>query len=279
VSNDWCWYDSGAASGNTSSNIMEIFTYVVPLGVAVVFCFTIFCCVMWNLKSIRESALRTKDPLNLQLYELTSTLKYYPVVVMVTEGYNVGLKIAAYVNPNADLFYCFLVLAVLMQSQGTLYCVAYFLRPGVRRVWFDKVCGAPLADTYCTLVCCFCPVDRTGEKSFLNRLPDLLHLENASTMSQSQAASRVVSMDGGLERQESTTLRSYQRSISGERSVDGSLSSFVSNPMGLTPIATPTVDDETVVGNVPPIRMPSSGASRTSLNLYSGDDGLDGDYP
>ena len=59
---------------------MEIFTYIVPLGAAVLYCLSIFLSVMWNLRSIRESALRTRDPLNVQLFELTYTLKYYPLV-------------------------------------------------------------------------------------------------------------------------------------------------------------------------------------------------------
>lgn len=267
VVNDWCWYDGDIGGSGTDKNLMEIFTYIAPLGVAVVYCLGVFCFVMWNMQAIKESALRTKDPLNLQLYELTYTLKFYPVVLMVTEGYNVALRIVTWINLDADMFYYFLVLVILLQSQGTMYFIAYFLRSAVRKMWFDLIFGAKRSDSYATLLCCLTPSsDRdASEHSFLGRLPDLLHLENASTMSHSsQVVSRVNSQDGDLgDRQISSTLRTYQRSISGEKSTDGSLQSFIINPISMPPACAPVQASGS---------LSATSGSRISLNMDSGDD-------
>jgi len=271
LDNDWCWYDGNVGSSGSNGNLMEIFTYVLPLGIAVLYCLAIFCSVMWNMRHIKESALRTRDPLNIMLYELTHKLKFYPVVVMITEGYNVCLKIVTYANPDADLFYYFMVLAILLQSQGTLYFAAYFVQPKVRMAWFEQIFGEEQSDSMLTWLCCLPPVvvgpGGEASSSVLDRLPDLLHLENASTMSQSQTTSRVNSQDYTAgSRNMSSTLRTYQRSISGENSADGSVGSLSS----LASTGNPLNVNSTTGGGTP-FGLPSS-VSRTSLNLENGND-------
>lgn len=79
--NNWCWYggDAEDAEGNPNS-LMEILTYILPLSISVVYCLSILLAVLYNMKNIKESALKMRDPLNIELYELIRVLKYFPVV-------------------------------------------------------------------------------------------------------------------------------------------------------------------------------------------------------
>ena len=78
LNNDWCWFSNDLL-------LIETLTYTAPLGAAVLYCLSVFFVVMWNLRSIREAAQRTRDPLNVQLFELTNTLKFYPLVRPISE--------------------------------------------------------------------------------------------------------------------------------------------------------------------------------------------------
>ena len=85
TSNNWCWYSGDAGNGfNKPNDRVEFWTYFVPITVAVIYCLSVFVRVMWNIVEIKNSAKRTRDPLNAQLYELTQALKYYPMVSLYT---------------------------------------------------------------------------------------------------------------------------------------------------------------------------------------------------
>ena len=75
---------------------------------------------------------------------------------MVTEGYNICIQIVTYLYPHQNLFGAYILLVILLQSQGTFYFCAYFCRSTVREVWCRELFPDTNGewDKYVSSICC-----------------------------------------------------------------------------------------------------------------------------
>ena len=73
---------------------------------------------------------------------------------MLTEGYNMAIQIITYENPTDNLFYAYLILVIVLQSQGIYYFMAYFTRFEVRESWCALLFPNYMSNGW--LMGCFC---------------------------------------------------------------------------------------------------------------------------
>ena len=71
--------------------------------------------------------------------------------MIITEGYNICVQIVTYAMPHTNMYWAYLIMVILLQSQGTLYFMAYFRRHIVRETWLTFLFPNAAASTRASL--------------------------------------------------------------------------------------------------------------------------------
>lgn len=127
--NNWCWYKGTASQIWDDSAKMEIFSYYTPLVLSLGYCVALLIRVFMTEHHIHLDALTA------QILELMHGLKFYPLILIATEGWDIIVQIVTIAYPNKDLFVLWLICVILLQLQGFLNFLAYGRREVVREAW------------------------------------------------------------------------------------------------------------------------------------------------